>query len=191
MVDYVSRLPQDIRGELIQVLRGRELVEYCKEYKCKIDWRARLYRDFAISDNEATMADYMAYVVAEELGLPSERRSYATVLQVRAYAERGVPQAIDYYILHADIADAGDIFYIRSAKTYNYIWDHHPYLREYLTLAALAFCPRCIRPPREYPIPSSTVAQWMKTLCNNKDEPVELFSGLARGIKDYRESLGL
>lgn len=164
---YLSALPKDLHNELAYRLRGRALLDYCKRYpRNQPDfWKDKLFYDYGATleddDHETpiTINDYLAYVIAEELDIPRTSHIEHMDDELLVPASRGVPQAIDYFILYAE--DPHSFFATGSPATYNYIWDTYPPLRIPLLLTALTDDIKLIHPPREMDVPMRTIVEWI------------------------------
>lgn len=187
MGDYVARLPKELRGELVQVLRGRELVEYCKRYECKIDWRRRLFRDYGVKDKVVTsMGAYTAFVVGEELGLPAEPDLIYMSEELEAAARKANPKAVEYFLFEAETWLATRIFTNQTQRLYNYMWDTYPTLRQYLVLNSLAFDESLLHPPRIMEVPIEILIEWMPFLRRAYDHQEEYLRKMEDVIGVFR-----
>ena len=187
MGDYIRRLPKELRGELIQVLRGRELLEYCKKYECEIAWPAKLRRDYGVTEEIVSMADYMAFVVAEEVGLPIQEDLSYMAEELETAAMKLNLKVIEYFLFDAEPWIAARLFVILRQPLYNYLWDTYPALRQTLVLSALAFDESLLHPPRIMDVPIGVLIEWIPYLRRAYDHQEEILEKLQDVVVMFRE----
>lgn len=168
-MNYLECVPQDIRNELSNYLRGRTLLRYVKLFP-SVDhynfWQQRLNRDYGTNGMyQSYRLDYVLFGIAEEYDITSNDADEVERLVIDIAAERCDLKLIRFFMRVR--SNNNDLFLkvVRSSNpgTYNYLWDNYSEYRLQLTIGALLFNHDLIEFPRTMDIPSDVMVKWMMT----------------------------